>query len=178
MKDKNITLPGKYLYQEKDDYYFRNKKGQIEKVEANRYHHGQIVKASDKHHSNTQFIKLIDPSYSDQYKKWFYGVAYTSMNGSSGGCSYSWPEDDFTELKDADAILYAERLYLKEEIQLLENRLKESRNNLEKIEYALSLSVNNWEAIRTKCEKCGSPITRNKTNCNIDKCDSCYPEIK
>lgn len=178
MNDKNITLPGKYLYEENGDYYFRNEQGLVDKVEVNRYYHGQIVKASEKHHSKTQFIKVIDPSYSGQYKKWFYGVAYISMNGMGGGCSYSWPEDEFTELVDADAILYAERLYLKEEIQALQNRLKEANSSLEKIEYALSLSVKNWESMRTKCVNCGAPMARNKTNCNIDKCDACYPELK
>lgn len=176
MLSKNITVPGKFLYEEKGDYYIRNKQGQIEKIETNRFRHGQIVKASDLHHSKTQFIMVVDPSYSDQYKKWVYGVNYITMNGMGGGASYSWPEENFTELTDSDAILFAERLYLNNEIRDHENRLKQAKDKLSKIEYSLSISVKNYESIRTKCEQCGTPMNINKTNCNIDKCDTCYSE--
>ena len=175
MKHKNISVPGKFLYEEDGYYFIRKEDEEILKIPVNKFYHGQIVKSSTLHHSVNEFVTLTDPSYSEQYKYWCYGQSYRDMNGRCGGGSYSWKEDEFTELTDVDSKLFAERLYLLDDILNYESALKLAKDKLDKIEYALSISVENYTSIRTKCEKCKTPMSRNKTNCNIDKCDNCYP---
>lgn len=172
IQDK-INVKG-FLYEEDGSYFRRNEKGQIEKIPINRFHHGQIVKTAQGHYSPKEFVRLIDPTWVDG-KGWWYGENFIDMQGSGGGVCYSNPEELFTELLAPDAILFAERVYLKEMISLLGQQLKVATESLGKIEFALKIAVPDFESKRTKCIDCAIPITRNSSNCNIDKCDNCYP---
>lgn len=135
----SITIyEGKFLYEDGDSYFIRNSKGEINKIEKNKFFDGQIVQTTDKHFSKHAFIMLIDPCYTVT-RGWIYGNKYVNIDGGGGGSSFSWDECDFTELSAPDMILYAERFYLNEKINKLKTELKQSEDSLNKIQFALDI---------------------------------------
>lgn len=164
----------KILYESNNSFIARDEKGRMVKIPKNKFADGEIVTTSQKHYSQAELTKLTQPRYTEN-RGWVYSQNYISLQGFKGGNSFAHDEDNFDKVEDPILKLYAERLILKELISKHENELKIAKENLIKIEYALSVSVGNWDKIEKKC-KCGKLFVKNSYNVNFDVCDECYSE--
>lgn len=172
MRTKIKISKGEFLYERNDSYFIRNEKGEIEKIPKNKFYHGQIVKTTDKHFSQKTFTSVVEPNYTEQ-RGWIYGEGYLSRNDGRGGFGYWNEEDLFEEITSPGDILYAERIYLMNEIRECKNNLKNAEDKLEKIEFALSVSIPDWKNVHKKCHLCGKLYLGSEGDVNISICNKC-----
>lgn len=168
-----------FLYEESSNLYYRNDKGQISKCPKNKFFDGEIVRTNESHYSPNDFVMVIEPYYDLNNETWRYGKRFISLQGRSGGSSFSTNEDEFVKLSRTDDILMAERIYLKEEIAKAENHLSVMKENLSKIEYSCSVSVKDYSKVTHSCKKCFTYFEGfNGGDPNKDLCTNCLNEKK
>jgi hypothetical protein len=143
---ENIKLDG-FLYEENGSYYIRNDQGQIEKIAKNKFNHNQIVQTAQGHFSGKSFTRLLNPMFTKN-RGWVYTENYITRNQNSGGCGCCFEENMYEKLIDPADILFAERIYLKEQIDTLKGKLSQCERSLGMIEYALSLSVPDYKNVK------------------------------
>jgi len=148
----------------------RNKKGQFIKTPTAKFKHNEFVATKSK--LFRRFTRLIEPNY-NQKRGWIYGESYTDLQGNTGGSGFWTEEIFFDKLKNPLLKLYATRINLKEEIKEHKLQLALKTKKLNSIEYALRISVDNWDTVKKSCIECGNLFTRNSINVNLDICDEC-----
>lgn len=150
----------------------RNIHGQFVKAPGPRFADGEFVTTSAKHYSSHNIVMLSDPTY-NKTRGWIYVQNFANLQAVGGGCSFWENEDSFEPINNPVVKLYAERIKLKKEIQKHEQLLKQKKEELTKIEYALFVSVPEWDKVKKAC-KCGHLFICNSHNVNADMCDDCY----
>ena len=150
----------------------RDKEGKFKSVPEAKFYDGEVVSASEKHYSQKALCRLRTPTY-NKIRGWLYIEDFMDLqNESMRGSSFWNNESMYETITDPILKLYANRIKLKSGIIKHESVLKQKREELGKIEYALSLAVEDWDKVKKKC-KCGKLFIRNSKNINSDICDIC-----
>ena len=136
---KARVYKGRLLYRSGDNYIVRDPQGKVRKIPVNRFQHKQIVRSSKAHFSCKDFTRLLDPCYVFG-RGWVYTENYWSNHiPGFSGCGSSFEEKLYVELTDAAMILKANQIMLKEDIADLSTKLKNKKEQLDKIEFAIEL---------------------------------------
>jgi hypothetical protein len=142
----------KILYTENGFDYCRNKKGQLVKVVSPKFSKEEIVADT----KDMGIIRIKDMYYNEIEKQWYYEIQYLNLQNSSGGGSFYHDEGRFTKIHDPKLILMVQRIYHNRAITELKLSLLQQEEQLEKIEYALNLSVRDYKHVTHICTKCKS----------------------
>lgn len=165
--------PEDFLYEKDDKLYYRDALGKIKKVPKNKFSEGEIVRTKSNHCSPNRFTRIIQPNYTEE-RGWIYGENYINLQGMGGGSGFYTNEDNFTKLSRPEDLLFAKRIYLKENINKLNIELKSNESELEKITYALDISIPNHNKYTDDCKKCFTMFSGfDGGDPNRDLCKSC-----
>lgn len=163
----------KILYKENGFCYIRKDNGQLGKIPSNKFEDGEIVMITEKHYSKEQRLSILEkPSYTEN-RGWVYTEHFINLQGDGSGCGCWNNEDHYKKINNPILKLYAERIRLINEINLLKQQLETKENAFNMIEFALSKTSDQWYKIEKICSKCNSLFIKNTTNVNLDICDDC-----
>ena len=151
----------------------RDKKGRFIPNKA-AFRDGEVVTTTPKHFSPKDITIVSNPSYTEN-RGWVYTENYVDLQNCRGGCGSSFEENLYRKITNPTLRLFAARIKLKTDIATYERKLRNDLETLKKIEYALFISVGNWDKVKKMC-KCGTFFIRNSQNPNAAICDSCDPE--
>jgi len=162
----------KYLYEENGFLYFRNEKGRIDKHPKNKFSDGEIV-ALNEHYSKKGITRLKEPSYTKN-RGWVYVENYMDIQGLGNGCGMWNNEERYDNITDPKFVMIAKRIEIKEDILKTKKKLKSLEADLHKLEFAMTLSVKNYDTATHACVICGQLFEGFKGgDPNKDKCTKC-----
>ena len=160
------------LYEAEGNIIARNEKGQLTKIPKNKFNDGEIVTTSKRHFSEKALGILTKPTYTEN-RGWVYIENYIDLQGSGGGCGSWFEEELYEKIDDPILKLFAERIRLRKHMETLKCQLKNDSEQLEKIRYSLSISVDYFNEVKRACNKCSSVFIKNAKNINSNICDDC-----
>ena len=162
----------KLLYETKDHVIARDGKGRLTKITKNKFNDGEVVQLSENHYSGRGITIVKTPTYTKE-RGWIYGENFIDLQGGGGGSCFWNNEELFKKIDNSILKLYAERIRLKRTIEEHKRQLKIDSEQLEKIEYSLSISVDDFDKVEKVCRICEAIFIRNTTNINSNHCDNC-----
>lgn len=127
---KGRTNDGNAIVQNKDSQ-------ELKIVAMPKFKHNEVVKTSERHYSQKDYTRVIQPTYTDE-RGWIYGESFINIDtGTSGGMGFWNDEYMYEKFTNLEMKIKAKLFELKDEISVLKNEINNKQREVEKLEYAL-----------------------------------------